>query len=355
MDERIKKHAKILVEWSTDIQKDETVLIRAPPAAQDLVIALYEEIGKRGADPVTLLASNEASRSYLMNREGAMKTPKHVLALFENSDVIITIGGDDNLTALGEAPGDRLSEMARALKPLNEVIINKKMSITQFPTNASAQMAGMSLSSYQDFVWGAIIRDWNEVYEMQENLVERLQKTSEVHIMGPDTDLTLNIGGMKPVNSAGKHNMPSGEVYVAPNPESTEGKILFDMPMLLRGREVEGIKLEFSGGEVVDFSAERNEDMLKHLLATDDGARRLGELGIGTNRQIDRFTRNMLFDEKMGDTIHLALGYAIPWSVGEGKKGNESAIHMDLIKDMKAGTMHLDGEMIMENGKFAWE
>ncbi len=355
MDERIRKHAGILVDWSTDVKKGDNVLIRAHPSAQELVIALYEELGKRGADPVTAYTSNEATRTYLMNREGVMETPAHVLALFEKSDVVISVIADDNITAMGDVPGERLSAMSKAYKPILELLTSKRMTITLFPNNSSAQMAGMSLAAYQDFVWGAVNRDWQEVYDNQEVLRKRLSEACEVHITGPETDLTLNIEGMKPVNSAGKHNMPSGEVYVAPHPDSAEGSILFDMPMILRGQEIEGVKLEFSKGEVVNFSARGKEELLESMLETDEGARRLGELGIGTNRQIDRFTRNMLFDEKMGDTIHLALGYAIPWSVGDGKKGNMSAIHVDLIKDMKKGKMTLDGEAIMVDGKFSWE
>ena len=355
MDQRIREHARILADWSTSIQKDDNVLIRAHPKAHELVVALYKEIGARGANPATLYTSNEASRSYLMHHKDEMKTPEHLYALFEKSDVLIAIHADDNLTALGDVPGERLSAMSKANKPIMELLSDKRTSITLFPTDSAAQLAGMSLEAYQDFVWGAIIRDWQEVHDMQEILRERLADTDEVHITGPETDITLKIGGMTPINSDGKNNLPSGEVYVAPHPESTEGTILFDMPMIIRGREINGVKLEFSRGEVVDFSAQNNEDLLESLLNTDAGARRLGELGIGTNRQIDRFTRNILFDEKMGDTIHLALGYAIPRSVGEGKKGNESAIHMDLIKKMKHGCMSLDGEMVMENGKFVWE
>ncbi len=355
MDERIKKHAQILVDWSTEVKKGDRVLIRSHPSAEELIIALYEELGKKGADPITIYTSNEATSTYLLNRDGEMDTPDHMLALFDKSDVVISIIADDNITAMGGVPGERLSTMSKAYKPILKMLMDKRSSITLFPTNSSAQMAGMSLAAYQDFVWGAVIRDWQEVYDMQEILREKLASASEVHITGPETDLKLEIGGMKPVNSAGKHNMPSGEVYVAPHPDSAEGNILFDMPMILRGQEIEGVKLEFSEGKVVDFSAKGKEEMLESLLETDEGARRLGELGIGTNRQIDRFTRNMLFDEKMGDTIHLALGYAIPWSVGGGKKGNESAVHVDMIKIMAKGKMKLDGEPIMVNGKFVWE
>jgi len=190
---------------------------------------------------------------------------------------------------------------------------------------------------------------------MQELLREKLADTDEVCIEGADTELYLSVKGMNPINSDGKHNLPSGEVYVAPVPEKTEGKIYFDLPVVQSGREIHGVKLEFEGGEVVDHSSDSHEELLASILDTDDGARRLGELGIGTNRDINRFTRNMLFDEKMGDTVHLALGFAVPKSVGEGLQGNKSAIHVDIIKDMKKGKMTFDGETIMENGSYFWE
>ncbi|MBS3816529.1 MAG: aminopeptidase [Candidatus Thermoplasmatota archaeon] len=355
MDERIRKHAQILVEWSTEIEEGDNVIISANPEAQELITALYEEIGKKGGKPVTLYRSNEASAAYLKNHEGELQTPEHKLSLFKEADAVISVRGDPNQKAMNNVPGEKVSSMSRANKPINDLLSEKRTSLTVFPTNSQAQLAGMSLEEYRDFVWNATLRDWEEVEEKQEILKKKMDEASEVFIKGKDTEIEMNIAGNVGVNSSGKHNLPSGEVYIAPIPDSVEGEILFDLPIMHRGKEINGVKLRFEDGEVVEYSAEKNEEILENMLYTDEGARRLGELGIGTNRGIDRFTRNILFDEKMGDTIHLALGRAIPRSVGEDGEGNDSAVHVDMIKDMSEGTVEMDGETILKDGKFVWE
>ncbi|MFO8109288.1 MAG: aminopeptidase [Thermoplasmata archaeon] len=355
MDDRIKKHAQILCDWSTDIKEGDKVIIRAHPSAYELVLALYKELGARKAKPVTIMNSNETNRTYMLEHGEGFETPEHLVSLVEASDAFISIIGDDNLSSMAEVPGDILSSFARANQPLMNLLANMRVCLTQFPTPSQAQFAGMSLEDYKNFVYNSIIRDWQEVHDMQELLREKLSDTDEVCIEGPDTELYLSVKGMNPVNSDGKRNLPSGEVYVAPIPESTEGKVYFDLPVVQSGREIHGVRLEFEGGEVVDHSSETHEELLTSILDTDEGSRRLGELGIGTNRDINRFTRNMLFDEKMGDTIHLALGYAVPISVGEGLEGNVSAVHIDIIKNMKEGKMAFDGDTVMEEGTFFWE
>ncbi|MEF8834876.1 MAG: aminopeptidase [Candidatus Thermoplasmatota archaeon] len=355
MDERIKEHAEILVEWSTEVEEGDNVVISAGEEAKELVVALQEEIAKKGANPITLYSSSEASRAYLKNFDGEFETPEHVLALMEESDVIIGISSDPNLRAMNDVPGDLLAEYSRARQPIKEEQMSKRWCGTQHPTNAQAQMAEMSLEEYKDFVYDAILRDWQEVHDMQEQLKDKLDEGSEVYIEGAETELTMSIDGMIGINSDGDHNMPSGEVFTAPVVDSVDGEILFDKPLIHQGKEIDGVKLKFEDGEVVEYSAEQNEEALKETLGTDEGAKRLGELGIGTNRGIDVFTKNMLFDEKMGDTIHLALGRAYDRCVGEDREQNESAIHVDMIKDMSEGILKVDEEVIMKDGKFIWE
>ncbi|MFO7792762.1 MAG: aminopeptidase [Candidatus Saliniplasma sp.] len=355
MDERIEKHAKILVDWSTKVKEGDNVVIRAGEEAKELVIALKKEIAKKGANPITIFSSSEANRAYFKNFEGEFETPEHVLAMMEKTDVLIGISSDPNLRAMGDVPGKVLAEYSKARKPIQEVQLSKRWCGTQHPTNAQAQLAGMSLEEYKDFVYNAILRDWQEVHDLQEDLKVKLNEGKEVHIEGPGTELTMNIDGMIAINSDGDHNMPSGEVFTAPVVDSVEGEILFDKPLIHQGKEINGVKLKFEDGKVVEFSAEQNEEALKDILDTDDGAKRLGELGIGTNRGIDIFTKNMLFDEKMGDTIHLALGRSYPRCVGDDMEQNESAVHVDMIKDMSEGVLKVDDEVIIENGKFFWE
>jgi len=355
MDERIEEHAKILVDWSTKIEEGDNVVIKASEEAKELVIALKKEIAKKGAKPITIYSSNEANRAYFQNFKGEFETPKHVLAMMEKTDVLIGISSDPNLRAMSDVPGETLAEYSKAHKPIQEVQLSKRWCGTQHPTNAQAQLAGMSLDEYKNFVYNAILRDWQEVHDLQEDLKVKLDEGEEVYIEGPETELTMNIDGMIGVNSDGENNMPSGEVFTAPVVDSVEGEILFDKPLIHQGREINGVKLKFEEGKVVEFSAEQNEVALKDILDTDEGAKRLGELGIGTNRGIDVFTKNMLFDEKMGDTIHLALGRSYPRCVGDDRQQNGSAVHVDMIKDMSEGILKIDDEVIIENGKFFWE
>ncbi|MFB6273583.1 MAG: aminopeptidase [Salinibacter sp.] len=356
MDTRIEEHARILADWSTDVRSGDDVVIAAGPEAHELVVALHRELGDRGANPTTLYTSGEASRAHLQAHDGDFTLPEPKLALYEACDVAIHVRSDPNLAALNDVPGERLAERSRVHKPITEERLSKRWCLTQHPTTAHAQAADLPLEPYRDFVYGAILRDWAAVEEYQAELQRRLEEASTVRVVaGDETDIRMRVDGMHAINSAGRHNMPSGEVFTAPVPDSVEGTVLFDKPLIHQGREMEGVRLVFEEGEVVDSSAERNEAALDDLLDTDAGARRLGELGIGTNRDIDQFTKNMLFDEKMGDTVHLALGRAYDANVGEEQTGNDSAVHVDMILDTSTGRIEFDGEIIQEGGRFIWE
>jgi aminopeptidase len=188
-------------------------------------------------------------------------------------------------------------------------------------------------------------------------MVEILDPADEVRIVSGDTtDVRMSVDGMDAANDYGEKNLPGGEAYTAPVPDSVEGEVLFDKPLIAQGREVTDARLVFEDGEVVEHSATKNEELLTQVLNTDEGARRLGELGIGMNRDIDRFTDNMLFDEKMGDTIHLAIGRALDWTVPEGQPKNESAVHQDMIVDMSEDSfIEVDGEVVQRDGTFRFE
>jgi len=355
MDERIQKHARILTDWSTDIDNGQDVVISASPEAHELVVALHKEIGERGGNPITLYSSDEASRAYLKGHDGDFTLPEHTLALYEECDAVIHIRSDPNVSEMNDVPGELLAERSRVTKPILEERLSKRWCLTQHPTRAHAQNAGMSLQEYEDFVYGATLRDWEGVEKYQEELRDRLEGASEVQVVADETDVSMSVDGMHAINSAGRHNMPSGEVFTAPVPDSVNGNVHFDKPLIHQGREVVDVRLEFEDGVVVESSAETNEDALDELLGTDEGARRLGELGIGTNVDIDRFTKNMLFDEKMGETVHMALGRAYDGNVGEGREGNDSAVHVDMILDTSNGRIEFDGEVIQEDGSFVWE
>jgi aminopeptidase len=358
MDARIRAHAEIIVDHSTRVVAGDAVLIQAPPVASDLVVALYEACGERGAHPTLMTTDSRAMRAYLRAVDPeSFAEPPHVAALIEASDVLIGVWGDTNTHEMGDVPPAVNAAFAGASKPINELAMSKRWVATQFPAPGNAQLAEMSRAAYEDFVWNAVNKDWAGQREFQDELVQRLDPAREVRIRSGDTtDLTMSIAGMVAVNDFAERNLPGGEVFTAPVPDSVEGEVLFDLPVVTQGREVTGVHLVFEAGEVVEHSAEKNEDLLAAVLDTDEGAKRLGELGIGMNRDIDRFTRNMLFDEKMGDTVHMALGKAIPESVGEGREGNDSAVHMDMIVDMSEdSSIELDGTVVQQDGTFVFE
>jgi aminopeptidase len=358
MDPRIREQAEIIVDHSTDVQSGDNVVISAPSVAEDLAVALHETVGDRGAIPVYLGKSDRAERAFLRAvDDDAIETPTHLEACYEESDVLIRVRSETNVTEQGDVDAEIQAAHTKARRPVQEVALSKRWCLTQFPSSASAQLAGMSTEAYENFVWDAINKDWSAQREHQAQMVDILDPADEVHIRSGDTtDVTLSVDGMKTINDCAEHNLPGGEVFTAPVVDSVEGEVLFDKPLYHQGREITGAHLVFADGEVVERAADQNEDLLTEVLNTDAGARRLGELGIGMNRDIDRFTYNMLFDEKMGDTVHMAIGRAYDDTVGEGREANQSAVHLDMIVDMsEESVIEVDGEVVQRNGTFRFE
>lgn len=358
MDERVREHAAVLVEWSAQVESGDDVVLSVAEGAHDLAVAVSEKLGERGANPLVTYDSDEVVRAYLRCHDGDYSTGRHELAMIENADVYLRLGGGRNTSALADVPGDTRQRYATATAELREARMKTDWVSTVHPTRSLAQQAGMAYEEYRDFAYDAILRDWESLADEMAEMKALLDAGSEVHIEKERTDLTMSIEGRTAVNSAASvgydsHNLPSGEVFTAPH--ATEGEVFFDVPMTINGKRLRDVSLSFENGEVVDFSAGANEAELETILDTDDGARRLGELGIGMNRGIDRFTDNILFDEKMGDTIHLALGRAYDACLPEGEEGNGSAVHVDLITDMSDGVMEVDGEVVQKNGVFRWE
>jgi len=249
-----------------------------------------------------------------------------------------------------------MARAARARAPVREAALRRRWCLTLWPTAAGAQQASMGTTEFAAFVRRALFLDrgdataaWSELRHFQSRLIERLQAARELRIEAEGTDLTLSVGGRTWINSDGRRNMPSGEVFTGPVETSAEGPIRFTIPSSPRGVEVDGIELELREGRVVAARAERGEEYLKATLATDEGAARLGEIGIGTNFGIDRPVGAILFDEKIGGTVHLAVGRSYPETGGT----NESAVHWDMICDLRrGGTLYADGEPIQRDGRF---
>ena len=359
VDQRVRDHADVIVDHSTDVQPNDDVVIRANRGAEPLVTALHEKLGERNANPVVMNRPGRAQRAFSLAADPeALETPDHTAALMEAADVVIGIRGSANQHESSDIPPERQVALQKLQQPIQEAVLDTRWVGTQFPHPGTAQKAEMSTPAYEEFVYDAVTMDWEEQSAFQAQMVDLLDPAEEVRIVSGETDVRMSVDGTVTVNDDARKNLPGGEVFTAPVPDSVEGTVLFDEPVLTRGREVTGAKLTFTDGEVTAFTAEQNEEALAATLAADDGASRLGELGIGMNREIDQFTYNMLFDEKMGDTVHLALGRAYEANVPEDSpvERNESSIHLDMIVDMSEDSrIEVDGEVVQRDGTFQFE
>jgi len=360
MDDRVRDHARTLVEWSARIESGDNVVVEVDEGAHELGVAVAEQLGEKGADLLATYRSDELQRAYLQAHDGDFETdPEYELALYERADSVLILKGSRNTAGSADVPGQRRQDYSRARQAIREARLDTDWVSTQHPTRAMAQQAGMANEPYREFVYDATLRDWEALAHEQAQLKSILDEGETVRIRNEGTDLTLDIEGRTAVNSAASvaydsHNLPSGEVFTAP--ADTAGVVTFDVPMTIQGSRVRDVKLTFKDGVVVDFSAAQGEAVIEEVIETDGGARRLGELGIGMNRGVDRVTDNILFDEKMGGTVHLALGRAYDACLPAGESGTESAVHEDLITTMgEDSRLLVDGECIQENGQFRWE
>ncbi|HHL40432.1 MAG TPA: aminopeptidase [Deltaproteobacteria bacterium] len=352
IDPRATTLASILVNHSLRLKRGETVLISASSElAKPLVIEVYREVMRKKAHPLTSINFEETAGIFydMATRAQLERFPDTRLYEAEHIDCVVNIRAPLNRKALSSTDPKKIALRSRVLKPISEKIVNeKRWVLCNFPTNALAQEAEMSLEEYEDFLYGATNIDWSGLKAVAMRLKRVLDRGREVRIVGRETDLTLSIEGRKAIPCWGERNMPDGEVFLSPIEDSASGHIYYDMPAIYQGREVTGVRLRFDAGRVVDASAEKNERFLIAVLDTDEGARRLGELGIGVNYGIKRFSKDILFDEKIGGTVHLAVGR----SYEEAGGGNHSAVHWDMIKDLrKDGALYVDGRAVQENGK----
>lgn len=355
---------KVLVHYSLALKKGDVFLIRGSDLSSPLIKAVYSEALKAGAHPEVW--TSVPGLAEIFYREASDEQLKFVspftkLAM-ETFDAYLAIRGDYNTRSLSGVDPSRQAVAAKASAEVTKVYLERSASgalrwcSTQYPTHAQAQEANMSLDDYAEFVFRACRLDsddpvaaWESVREEQNRLIEQIERYDELRIVGEGTDLTLRVGGRKWISADGKHNFPDGEIFTGPVEDSANGTIRFSFPGLYGGKEIEDIRLTFEGGKVVKASAARGEELLKALLASDHGASYLGEIGIGTNYGIERFTRNMLFDEKIGGTIHLAVGAGYP----ETGSKNQSGIHWDMLCDLRSGgEIYGDGELIYKDGKF---
>jgi aminopeptidase len=358
-DADTERFATLLCGYCLDVQPGQQVLVRSTTLAAPLLRALHAAILERDAWPLLRAELPGVEEDfYALARERHLDAFGSIAeAEAAQADAFLTIQAPVNTRALADADPARMARVARSRAPLTELRMRKRWCGTLWPTPAGAQQAGMGDDAFAAFVRGALFLDqpdpaaaWRELGAFQAGLVERLSGARELRIEAPGTDLTLRVGGRTWVNSDGKRNMPSGEVFTGPLEDSANGTIRFTVPSSPRGVAVEDVELTFRDGEVVAARAGRGDAYLQRTLATDPGARRLGEIGIGTNRGIDRPIGAILFDEKIGGTVHLALGRSYPETGGV----NKSAVHWDLICDLRdGGRLTADGEVVQEGGAFA--
>jgi len=363
-DPRIAKLAATLVYYSTAVRPGDWVLVRGHITALPLLEEVVAQVVQAGGNPTVMLDADETEAAFLGHANDdqlAWVSPlDEVMA--NQLDVRISIRGATNTRSLTGLDPKRQQIHQRAQRPFMQTYMQRTAAGTHrwvgalFPCAAFAQEADMSLREYEDFVYSATYADqpdpvacWQEVHDRQQRLVDWLKGKERVQVRGPHIDLSLSIAGRSFVNSDGKRNMPSGEIFTGPVEDSANGWVRFTYPAIRGGREVDGVEFEFVDGKVVAARAAKNEAYLLSQLDSDPGARYLGEFAVGTNYQIQRFTKSILFDEKIGGTIHMAVGAGYP----ETGSRNQSAVHWDFICDMRRDSeIVIDGELFYRNGEF---
>ncbi|MDX6476660.1 MAG: aminopeptidase [Gaiellaceae bacterium] len=351
-DPRIDDYARLLVGRSIGVQPGWQVQVRATPLARPLVEAVLEEIARCGAYPLLQMSFE------LIGGPFAREAPLDVLRvaaplqrrLWEEADAFIAIWSPENSREGSDLSEERKAALQEASTPMRErtMSMSAPWVIAEYPVMSGAQDAGMTLPEYEQFIFDSVLLDWDAQGERMREIADVFDAAEQVRIVGHGTDLTLSLAGREGAVDDGHVNMPGGEVFYSPVEDSAEGVVEFsEFPAVYYGREVAGARLVFEGGKIVDASAQAGEEFLIQTLDTDAGARRLGELGIGCNPGIQRYMKNVAFDEKIDGTVHLAVGNSYTFTGGT----NTSSIHWDIVKDLRQnGELYADGKLVQQNG-----
>jgi aminopeptidase len=363
-DIRIGKLADLLVNYSVKVKPGDKVVIQGETTGEPLLKAVFAQVLQAGGHPFVMptLAGTEEMMYHYGTDEQIKHLPEPFKQVMSTYDVRIYILAESNTKSLSNVEPARTVMRAKSRSELMKIMMQRSAAgelrwvLAPYPTNACAQDAEMSLMEYEDFIYGACLPDindpigyWKRFAAWQQKIVDWLKGKQKVHIIGKDTDLRMSIAGRKFENCDGRMNMPDGEVFTGPVEDSMEGHVYFSYPAIYHGREVAGVRLWFEKGQVVEAKAEKNQEYLLKTIATDEGAKRVGEFAIGTNEGIKRFTREILFDEKIGGSFHMALGSGYP----ETGSKNESAIHWDMVCDLRdGGEIWVDDTLVYKNGEF---
>ena len=354
MDTRTRALAKLTVDYALKVKPKETVIISGGTEAQEFLIALYKEVILRGAYPDLKVGLPETAPFFYKHakKHQIEKFPESLNFRVKQAQKYIGINTTPNTRDLSNCNPKKISARQKITHPITDYIVNERDKIRRstvaFPCQALAQEAEMSLTDYENFVFGACLQDWKKIGKQMNKILKQFRKGKSIHLIGEGVDLKFNIHGDKAISDIEGDNIPMGEIFMAPVRESLNGWIKFDYPAIEKAKEVTDIFLKFKDGKVIEATASKNEDFLKEMLSTDENASYVGEFGIGMNPKVTKFTKNLLFDEKMGGTIHLALGMAYKDNGG----GNDSAIHWDIVKDMSKAKIILDGKVVQQNGNW---
>jgi len=355
VDLRNKKLAAILIDYSLEVKAEEKVLITCS-SAEGLSLAkeVYKQALLKKAYPYLRLSSGDLDYFYFKNanQKQLKAEPEISLFLADWADKFATIVAEKNDRQLYTIDPKKILLKTKARKPVQDIVLQKRWVLTYYPTSSFAQTAKLSLEELEEVYYSACLKNWKKKAGEMSRLKKVLDGAKKVRVVGEQTDICLSFIGREFKICAGKYNMPDGEVFSAPLENKTEGKVYFDLPCLRQGKEVEGASFVFKKGKVVDFDAQKGKEMVKQSLAIDKGAKRLGEFAFGLNYGIKKAMFNTLFDEKIGGTIHMALGNAYPEKEPGGGK-NDSAIHWDFVKDMrqKGSKVVVDGRTVFKEGK----
>ncbi|HRZ85506.1 MAG TPA: aminopeptidase [Candidatus Paceibacterota bacterium] len=351
-DLRTQKLAKLIVNYSVFVKPGENVIISGGTEAEDFISALYKEVILAGGHPILKINIKGITPFFYKyaKKHQIDKFPEHFDYIVKNSQKYIGIDTEINTKDLTNCDSKKMVCRNKVIEPILSYIVNEREKIRRctvgYPCIALAQEAEMDLVEYENFVYSSCLQNWNQLGKKIDKILNKFKKGKKVHLIGDGVDLKFNIHGDNACADDGKENMPGGEIFMAPVRESMNGWIKFDYPAIRDGKEVTDVFLRFENGKVIESKASKNEDFLKEMLSVDENASYVGEFGIGMNPKITKFTKSLLFDEKIGGTIHLALGMAYKENGG----GNDSAIHWDIVKNMKKAKIILDDKIVQENG-----
>ena len=353
-DDRFDKLAKLLVEYSIRLKRNETVLIEAFDIPDEMTIALIRAVRKAGGVPFAQTYYTRVNRALALEASDRQLNlmASHELARMKKMNAYIAVRGSNNITELSDVPPEKMKLIGRKMRRVQDQRVKKtKWVVLRWPTPSMAQLAGMSTEAFEDFYFDVCTLDYRKLLPGMKVLKRLMEKTDRVQIKGPGTNLRFSIKGIPAVICGGDRNIPDGEVFSSPVKDSVEGHVTFNAPSIYQGIAFDGIRLEFKSGKIVDATSNETKKLNK-MLDSDPGARYIGEFSLGFNPRVFQPMRDILFDEKIAGSFHFTPGQAYE----EADNGNRSQVHWDMVNiqrpDYGGGEIYFDGTLVRKDGKF---